>query len=401
MNLQAGYPYSLIKHGLLFNYPQLNKNLETDVLVVGGGISGALVAWHLIKRGIGCVLADSRTIGLGSTCASTGLLQYEIDTALSELKDIVGLKQAVRAYHLCRQAIYELGDISKEIGFNEFEYKRSLYYAAHKKDISFLRDEFTIRKESGFDIEYLSAAALKKEVGFNAPAALLSNDGAQVDAYLFSHRLLQHATKHGLLVFDRTKIINLGYQNKNSIFKTEDKFTIKAKRIVYATGYESAKYVSKSIVKLLSTFATVSEHMDDDSRVHKNDLMIWNTANPYLYMRTTHDGRILIGGRDENFYNPLKRDKMIKRKAVQLAEDFKTLFPAVDFKPEFSWAGTFGATKDGLPFIGNYKPIRNGYFALGFGGNGITFSQVAATIIADLIEGKNNSDARLFSFDRV
>jgi len=401
MNLQAGYPYSLIKHGLLFNYPQLNKNLETDVLVVGGGISGALVAWHLIKRGIGCVLADSRTIGLGSTCASTGLLQYEIDTALSELKDIVGLKQAVRAYHLCRQAIYELGDISKEIGFNEFEYKRSLYYAAHKKDISFLKDEFTIRKESGFDIQYLSAAALKKEVGFNAPAALLSNDGAQVDAYLFSHRLLQHATKHGLLVFDRTKIINLGYQNKNSIFKTEDKFTIKAKRIVYATGYESVKYVSKSIVKLLSTFATVSEHMDDDSRVHKNDLMIWNTANPYLYMRTTHDGRILIGGRDENFYNPLKRDKMIKRKAVQLAEDFKTLFPAVDFKPEFSWAGTFGATKDGLPFIGNYKPIRNGYFALGFGGNGITFSQVAATIIADLIEGKNNSDARLFSFDRV
>jgi len=399
--LQAGYPYSLIKHGLLFNYPQLNKNLETDVLVVGGGISGALVAWHLIKRGIGCVLADSRTIGLGSTCASTGLLQYEIDTALSELKDIVGLKQAVRAYHLCRQAIYELGDISKEIGFNEFEYKRSLYYAAHKKDISFLRDEFTIRKESGFDIEYLSAAALKKEVGFNAPAALLSNDGAQVDAYLFSHRLLQHAIKQGLLVFDRTKIINLGYQNKNSIFKTEDKFTIKAKRIVYATGYESAKYVSKSIVKLLSTFATVSEHMDDDSRVHKNDLMIWNTADPYLYMRTTHDGRILIGGRDENFYNPLKRDKMIKRKAVQLAEDFKTLFPAVDFKPEFSWAGTFGATKDGLPFIGNYKPIRNGYFALGFGGNGITFSQVAATIIADLIEGKNNSDARLFSFDRV
>ena len=401
MNLQAGYPYSLIKHGLLFNYPQLNKNLETDVLVVGGGISGALVAWHLIKRGIGCVLADSRTIGLGSTCASTGLLQYEIDTALSELKDIVGLSQAVRAYHLCRQAIHELGDISKQIGFNEFEYKRSLYYAAHKKDISFLRDEFTIRKESGFDIEYLSAAALKKEVGFNAPAALLSNDGAQVDAYLFSHRLLQHATKHGLLVFDRTKIINLGYQNKNSIFKTEDKFTIKAKRIVYATGYESVKYVSKSIVKLLSTFATVSEHMDDDSRVHKNDLMIWNTANPYLYMRTTHDGRILIGGRDENFYNPLKRDKMIKRKAVQLAEDFKTLFPAVDFKPEFSWAGTFGATKDGLPFIGNYKPIRNGYFALGFGGNGITFSQVAATIIADLIEGKNNSDARLFSFDRV
>lgn len=401
MNLQAGYPYSLIKNGLQFDYPKLDHNLRTDVLIVGGGISGALVAWHLIQRGIDCVLTDSRTIGLGSTCASTGLLQYEIDKPLTELIAIVGLKHAVRAYDLCRQAIYELGDIAKEIGLKEYEYKQSLYYAAHKNDIPFLKNEFTTRKKNGFNIQYLSADEVKNMFRLNVPAALVSRDGAQVDAYQFANSLLQYAIKKGLRVFDRTKIVNMGYETKRGIFKTERSYSITAAKIVYATGYESVKYIKKHIVKLQSTFSTVSEHLEGDGPFWKDDVMIWNTATPYLYIRTTHDRRILIGGRDENFYNPLKRDKLIKRKARLLTNDFKKLFPAVPFRPEFSWAGTFGATKDGLPFIGHYKPIPRSYFALGFGGNGITFSQVAAKIIADLIEGRPNKDEGIFSFSRI
>jgi glycine/D-amino acid oxidase-like deaminating enzyme len=54
-----------------------------------------------------------------------------------------------------------------------------------------------------------------------------------------------------------------------------------------------------------------------------------------------------------------------------------------------------------LPFIGSYKPLTNSYFALGFGGNGITFSQVAATIINDKIVGKNNNNETIFSFNRI
>ena len=90
-----------------------------------------------------------------------------------------------------------------------------------------------------------------------------------------------------------------------------------------------------------------------------------------------------------------------ERKKNLLVKDFKKVFPNIEFKPEFTWTGTFGETEDGLPFIGTYNKLPNSYFALGFGGNGITFSLIAAEIITDLILGKENKDAQIFSFDRV
>lgn len=108
----------------------------------------------------------------------------------------------------------------------------------------------------------------------------------------------------------------------------------------------------------------------------------------------------MIGGRDEDFYNPPKRDKLLKRKTKQLSEDFRRLFPDKEFIPEFSWTGTFGSTKDGLPYIGKHSDYKNGLFALGFGGNGITFSQVAAKLITDVLSGRENPDADLFRFGR-
>jgi glycine/D-amino acid oxidase-like deaminating enzyme len=117
-------------------------------------------------------------------------------------------------------------------------------------------------------------------------------------------------------------------------------------------------------------------------------------------MRTTPDNRVLIGGRDVNFSATKRRDKLIKKKTKQLTKDANTLFPHLNFIPEFGWTGTFGATKDGLPYIGSYDKLPNSYFALGFGGNGITFSLIAARLLCDLLQGKENKDLELFSFDR-
>lgn len=76
------------------------------------------------------------------------------------------------------------------------------------------------------------------------------------------------------------------------------------------------------------------------------------------------------------------------------------MFPDLSFKVDFSWAGTFAETEDGLPYIGSIKQLPNTYFALGYGGNGITFSQIAAEILSDLLLGVKNKDAKIYSFDR-
>src|SRR4030095_6440018 len=121
MKLSSGYPYSLIKNGLLYSYPKLNRNIKTDVLILGGGISGALTAHYLVQEGIDCTVIDARTIGLGSTCASTSLLQYEIDTPLHQLIEMTGVNAAVRSYKLGESAILKLEALAQKTGMKHFE----------------------------------------------------------------------------------------------------------------------------------------------------------------------------------------------------------------------------------------------------------------------------------------
>ncbi len=401
MKLNSGYPFWLIKDGLPFNYSKLEKSINIDVVILGGGISGALMGYFLTNAGVKCIVVDARTIGLGSTCASTSLLQYEIDTPLCELKDLVGLKNAVRSYQLCANSIETIKKISKKIKYKEFKAVKSLYYAANKKDESFLKKEFTIRKENGFAVKYLNEKEIKKEFNIDAPGAILSDCGGKINAYSFANALHQYSIKNGLQVYDRTPIKKIKHNVKNVVLVTENGNTITTNKLIYATGYESVELIKKKIVNLISTYAVISEQANDKAVFWKDDVLVWNTAQPYLYMRTTIDKRILIGGRDEKFFDPEKRDKLIDKKKNLLVKDFNKIFPNIEFKPEFTWTGTFGETKDGLPFIGTYKPLSNSYFALGFGGNGITFSVIAAEIISDLIKGKKNKDAEIFSFDRI
>ncbi len=400
MNLTAGQPYSLIKHGLPYNYTTVSKHLKTEVVIMGGGISGALVAHYLTAQNISCVVVDARTIGLGSSCASTSMLQYEIDTPLHELKNMVGNYNANRSYLLCKEAIDALQAIAKEIKFPLFESRKSFYYAAYKKDIEFLKKEFDARQQAGFDVALLNQNEVQQLIGIDAPAAILSSAGAKTNAYMLAHYLHQYNIKRGLQVYDRSEITTIKHEKNGVKVTTNDGYTIDAKKMVYATGYEAVKYIEKKIVTLESTYAIVSERYDGVSEFWKDDMLLWNTADPYLYMRTTMDERIVVGGRDEDFYNPTRRNKLIEKKSNQLVSDFQKVFPAIAFKKELQWAGTFGSTKDGLPYIGTYKSLPHSYFALGFGGNGITFSLIAAQLITDLFLGNKNADLKIFSFER-
>jgi glycine/D-amino acid oxidase-like deaminating enzyme len=400
MNLTTGYPYPLISNGLPYPYPKLSASANADVVIIGGGISGALSAYVLTEAGFSCLLVDARTIGLGSTSASTSLLQYEIDVPLYELSKRIGLKNAVKAYELCAEAIDKLEMVSENIECAFFEKQKSLYFSAAKKDEAVINHEFTCRKKAGFDVRLLTRAEIKNEYGFSAGSAILSSKGAITDAYMFTHALLQHSIKKGLRVFDRTPVTNIHYGKKNVTLFTTKGNTIKAKKMITATGYEVLNFVDKKMVKLSSTYAFASENLTEDISILNRKTMVWNTADPYLYMRSTRDNRILVGGRDEPFYNPARRDKLIKRKSNLLLKDFKKLFPKSQLVSEFSWTGTFGTTKDALPYIGTYDKTPHTYYALGFGGNGIVFSMIAAEMIRDMLQGKKSENAHLFAFNR-
>jgi len=131
-----------------------------------------------------------------------------------------------------------------------------------------------------------------------------------------------------------------------------------------------------------------------------NNILVWDTDDPYLYMRTTNDGRLLVGGEDSAVNFPFFQQKIKDKKAKNIINKLNHILPSVKFIEDFSWGGTFGTTKDGLPYIGQSPEYDNALFVLGFGGNGITFSVQAMEIIPALLEGKSNELSGYYRFGR-
>lgn len=157
--------------------------------------------------------------------------------------------------------------------------------------------------------------------------------------------------------------------------------------------------IKDKFVDLISTYAIVGEVSEDDHS-HLSETLFWNTAEPYNYFRTTDDNRVLIGGEDEEFVDAQKRDSLIGAKAEKLEKTLKKLLPSIKFRTDFTWAGTFGETKDGLPYIGEHPNFPSAYFVLGFGGNGITFSVIGMDMLAANLNGDKHPLDEYFRFRR-
>lgn len=401
MNLKSSEPFWLVKNGILHSYPSLQKDITTDVLIVGAGITGSLIAHQCMKDGYKTAIIDRREVCNGSTSATTSMLQYEIDVQLHELIAKIGQKGAEASYKACFDSIDTLGKIASTVKSQSgFKKKKSLYFAALKKDVATLKKELEARKKAGFPVKWLEPEEIEKKYGLHHTyGGILSNQGASVDGFLLAHDILAYNYKKGLEIYDKTELKNVKYTNRGVQAETQYGNIIKAKKIIYCNGFESTEIIRDKFVKLLSTYAIVGERFENDLK-KLNDILIWNTADPYIYMRTTDDNRLLIGGEDEDFTDAAKREALLPAKAEKLRKKLLKHLPEYQFRTDFAWAGTFGETEDGLPYIGEHENFPSAYFVLGFGGNGITFSVIGMDIISQLLKGTVPPLAHWFRFRR-
>lgn len=401
MNLKSNEPFWLLKNGLLASYPSLKSNEECDVLIVGGGITGSLIAHQMIEEGYSTILIDKRELCNGSTSATTSMLQYEIDVPLYELTEKIGKKGAVMSYKACSDAIDRIEKLSKLTQSNAgFKRKKSLYFASKKKDVEWLKKEYEARKQNGFEVQWLEAEQVLEQFEFeNTYGGIVSKQGASIDAFQFAHELFIRNVKKGLKIFDKTEMVKVKEHKGFNLVIVDSGFEIKAKKIIYCIGYESKNFLKENFVNLKSTYAVVSE-IDKDKFKNISSTLVWNTDDPYLYMRTTDDGRLLIGGGDEDFYDAGKRDAILHKKEKEILKNLNKIKPEYHFYTDFVWAGTFGETKDGLPYIGEHQKFKNSFFVLGFGGNGITFSVVGMAMASLFMKNKKHPLSRYFKFNR-
>ncbi len=162
--------------------------------------------------------------------------------------------------------------------------------------------------------------------------------------------------------------------------------------------FESDPILAVSVVA--AAFALATTPLASFEGWGEDRCLIWETARPYFYLRTTADDRAVIGGADRPYATAHNRAQLLTRQTTRLADRFAKLFPTLHWDVDWRWGGTFGETRDGLPYIGTVPQFPHGYFALGYGGNGITFSWIAANLLLDHFLDRPNPDARLFRFDR-
>lgn len=401
MDLKSGYPFWAIKNGLMHAFPPLQADIRCDVAIIGGGITGALIADELVANGHDVAVVDQRDIGWGSTSASTALLQYEIDTHMVDLAKQYGEENAVLAYQACAESIDLIAAKAADIKDVDFARMGSLYYASKRRHRGDLDDEFALRKRHGFDVEWLEAEQVKADYGFDAPCAILSAKAARIDPYRMAYRLFTRLQKRGTAVHDRTPIARIEVDDRSATLTTTQGAVIKAKYLVMAAGYASQQFLKKRVAKNRSSYAFMTDPIDPSILGQLKGTMVWESARPYLYMRTTGDGRLLVGGEDDDIDIPAKRDALVERKARKLADKVAKLFPDVPVEPAFAWAGTFAETDDGLPWIGESpEHSRRLIFAMAYGGNGITYSMLGAGLVRALVERRTHPLQGIFGFQR-
>jgi glycine/D-amino acid oxidase-like deaminating enzyme len=178
-----------------------------------------------------------------------------------------------------------------------------------------------------------------------------------------------------------------------------------ARHVIIATGYATPQFRPLAgRFRMYRTYVLATEPISAGQRddLGLSDVMVWDTARPYHYARWTPDRRLLLGGGDRLVRPGPGRRRQLQTASSELREYFESLFPALTtIKTASAWEGLFAMTPDSLPYVGPHRRYPAHWFALGYGGNGMTFGMLAARLLLERWHGVKSQDQRLFAFDRM
>ena len=377
----------------------LRRDLTTDVLVIGAGISGAMIAELLSDAGLRVVIVDRRGPVLGSTSASTALLQYELDVPLHRLATRIGRSRAERLWRRSRLALEALRERQRELGLDaDVADRSSLYLDGNVLDTAGLHDEAEARRRAGFEVSYLARGALQRRFGITGRAALLSHGNMTADPRRLTAGFLGAALARGARLHAPVEVCEVDAGPAVVHCATTRGPQIRAGHVVFATGYEMPRGVPRNGHTIVSTWVIATRAQP--RALWPGGALIWEASDPYLYLRTTPDGRVICGGEDEPFVDETRRDALLPGKTATLERRLARLFPSLDARAQYRWTGSFGASPTGTPTIGPIPGMSRCYAALGYGGNGITFSMMAAQMLRGFVLGRGDPDSDLVAFGR-
>ncbi|WP_137128423.1 FAD-binding oxidoreductase [Roseomonas sp. HF4] len=395
LKLRTGVPVWLADGARAPASTALVANLKVDVAVIGGGISGALVTDALLQAGLSVAVFDRIGFVRGSTPASTAMLQFEIDQPLTTLGQRIGTARAARAWWRSASGVARLQARIADLGLRcDFRERHTAYLPGTVLDLAGLRREAAARERIGLRSVLIDRAALLGLTGIDKPGAIWSAGSAEVDPAKLARGLWRSAAKRGAMLHAPVEVIDIAPGKRRVTLGTDTGHGISAGSVVLATGYALTKLLKPPGYRIISTWAMATAPQPD--ALWPSRCLIWEASDPYLYCRTMRDGRVVAGGEDAAFEDDAKRDALIPAKVARIGRKLQRLLPMIDTAADFAWAGCFGESSTGLPAIGAVPGAPRCYAVMGFGGNGITFSAIAAEMVQRAILGLPDPDADLF-----
>jgi glycine/D-amino acid oxidase-like deaminating enzyme len=395
LDLRTGIPVWSAYRAPSIATVKLARDVSTDVLVVGMGISGAMMCEALTAAGMSVIAVDRRGPIKGSTAATTALVSFEIDQPLGRLAEKIGKTNAERAWHRSRLAVGNLRARIAQLAVDcRLAERPSLYLSGSILDAAQLREEVGMRHAAGLWCQYVTSRELEEYYGVVGDGAIVSRGHLALDPRKLCAGLFRAAAKRGARFYCPVEADGSKKVGEMVVTPTKQGPSISAHAVVLATGYELMEPVPINGHRITSTWAIATK--PQPRRLWRDEAFVWEASDPYLYVRSTADGRVICGGEDEDFSSETARDAATSRKREIIERKLGRLLPGIETNPQFVWTGSFGTTDNGLPIISRVPRRGPIYTVMGFGGNGITFSQIASELVCSELSGRRYGDADLF-----
>ena len=352
------------------SFPELERDIRTDVLIIGGGIAGILTAYRLKERGIDCVIAEKGRICSGVTGNTTAKITSQHGAIYAKLLKNIGAENA-RKYLLANEnALKQYEKMSRKIDC-DFENKDNFVYSLNDKKK--LTDEILALDRIGFTADFVEDIPLPiKTVG-----AVRFPKQAQFNVLKF----LSAVTKD-LKIFENTFVKEMVGTNA-----VTDRGKIFAKRVVAATHFPFINKHGLYSLKLYQhrSYVIALENAGDVSGMYVDE-------NKKGMSFRIYGDLLLLGGGGH-------RTGKKGGSWNELRAFAKTYYP--EAKEKYFWSAQDCMSLDCVPYIGQYsKNTPDFYVATGFNKWGMTSSMAAAEILADLIMDRKNDFADVFSPSR-
>jgi glycine/D-amino acid oxidase-like deaminating enzyme len=388
------------------SYPTFRGQLDVDVVVVGGGLTGAACAASFAASGVQIALVESDRIGAGTTAAALGLVREDFDGSFQQASARYGLRAARALWQAMRRASLDFAAALRRYEIRcDLTPQDLLRVAPRDPDaVRRLRREYDARRAAGFDHSWVTPAALARETALDGGAAIRTR-GFAFDPFRACLGLAAAAAeRRNALLFERTAVRRIR-ANRKFVEVTTDRGTLRAQAAVIATGAPLPDL--RALRRHLAPqhgFAVVTEPLPAAVRreLGSRGAAMRDGASPPHVLRWLKDDRVLFAGADGPPVAARARDKTLVQRSNQLMYELSTAYPAISgAMPEWAWDYGVDDTVDGLPYIGLHRNFPRHLFALGHGRHGSGLAWLAARVLLRLFQEAPEKGDEWLGFSRI